>query len=217
MLLIFDLDGTLIDSSEDLATATNATLENFGQVPLDPYLIYSYVGNGVPMLVRRAFGPHVSEESIRQAVAFFLTFYAAHATDRTCLYPGIREALDRLSADHTLAILTNKPAAVSREIVSFLGVEDYFVRLYGGDSLAHKKPDPVGIATLMAELGAAPEQSWMIGDSFVDIRAARNAGVRSCGVAWGFQPDSFAADPPDLLIRHPRELPGSNTGEFERR
>lgn len=206
MLLIFDLDGTLIDSSGDLAAATNATLEYFGHAPLDPKLIYSYVGNGVPMLVRRAFGPHVPEELIREAVAFFLAFYAQHATDRTRFYPGIREAVDRLSADHTLAILTNKPVAVSREIVTFLGVEDCFARLYGGDSFAQKKPDPVGISTLMTELGAPQEQTWMIGDSYVDIRAARNADVRSCGVAWGFQPDSFAADPPDLLIHHPREL-----------
>jgi phosphoglycolate phosphatase len=206
LLLIFDLDGTLIDSSEDLAAATNATLENFGHAPLNPKLIFSYVGNGVPMLVRRAFGPHVPEELVRDAVAFFLPFYAQHATDRTRFYPGIREAVDRLSASHTLAILTNKPAAVAEEIVGFLGVEDCFIRLYGGDSFVHKKPDPVGIQTLMAELSAPQEQTWMIGDSYVDIRTARNAGVRSCGVSWGFQPDSFAADPPDLLIRHPREL-----------
>ncbi|MGH9583417.1 MAG: HAD hydrolase-like protein, partial [Bryobacteraceae bacterium] len=117
MLLIFDLDGTLIDSSEDLAIAMNATREHFGLTPLDPKLIYSYVGNGAAVLVRRAMGPHASEELVRDAVAYFLPFYIKHAMDHTYLYPGIRETINELSEAHTLAVLTNKPASISREIV----------------------------------------------------------------------------------------------------
>lgn len=206
MLLIFDLDGTLIDSSADLASAMNAAREHVGRPPLDPRLIYSYVGNGIPVLVRRALGQDASEALVQNAVAFFRTFYQAHAMDRTRFYPGVQALVHELSAAHTLAILTNKPERISREIIAFLGVEDYFTQIYGGDSFATKKPDPVGINALMAELGAGPEQTLMIGDSAVDVRAARNAGVRSCGVAWGFQPDSFEADPPDLLIQNPAEL-----------
>lgn len=206
MLLIFDLDGTLIDSSHDLALAMNAARERFGRPPLDPNLIFSYVGNGIPMLVRRAMGPDASEELIRDAIAYFRAFYEQHATDRTRFYPGICEAVHQLSATHTLAILTNKPERISREIIAFLGMEDHFTQIYGGDSFATKKPDPVGIETLTSELAVPREQTLMIGDSGVDVRTARNAGVRSCGVAWGFQPDTFEADPPDLMIRHPAEL-----------
>lgn len=184
----------------------NATRERFGHPPLDPKLIFSYVGNGIPMLVRRAMGSDVSEELIRDAVAYFRVFYEEHATDRTQFYPGVRETVHELSANHTLAILTNKPERISREIIAFLGSEDYFTQIYGGDSFAARKPDPAGINMLISELAIQREHTLMIGDSAVDIRTARNASVRSCGVAWGFQPDTFEADPPDLLIQHPGEL-----------
>lgn len=185
----------------------NATRERFGREPLDPRLIFSYVGNGIPTLVRRVMGTDASEDLIRDAVAYFRVFYEEHATDRTQFYPGIRETVHELSANHTLAILTNKPERISREIIAFLGSEDYFTQIYGGDSFAARKPDPAGINALMTELAIRREQTLMIGDSAVDIRTARNAGVCSCGVAWGFQPDTFETDPPDLLIQHPGELP----------
>lgn len=207
MLFIFDLDGTLIDSSQDLANAVNATLEHFERAPIDPKLIYSYVGSGAAILVRRAFGPDAPEELVQDALAYFLEYYEQHAKEQTHLYPGIPEALDELAnGRHKLAILTNKPAKISADIVSWLGIKDRFARIYGGDSFAHKKPHPIGIQTLMAELGTPQTETLMIGDSGVDVQTARNAGVRSYGVAWGFQPESFRDHPPDLLIQDPKDL-----------
>jgi phosphoglycolate phosphatase len=207
LLLIFDLDGTLIDSSQDLALSMNATREHFGMPPLNPNLIYSYVGNGVPVLVRRAFGPDAPEELVQAGIAFFRDFYGKHALDRTSLYPGIRRSIEQLTGSgHQLAILTNKPAEISRSIVSGLGVGHFFQRIYGGDSFPAKKPDPVGIETLVSELGAERADTMMIGDSAVDIQTGRNASVTTCGVAWGFQPETFLACEPDFLAHQPSDL-----------
>lgn len=207
MLIIFDLDGTLIDSAKDLAVSMNATRTHFGMSPLDPALIYSYVGNGVPMLVRRALGPEISEDALQEAVQFFLKFYRAHALEHTQLYPGVRESVDEIfAAGHRLTILTNKPVKISSDIVRALGLQEHFLSIYGGDSFPSKKPDPIGIKTLMQESGAAAAETIMVGDSGVDVQTARNAGVRSCGVAWGFQPEGFQIDAPDVLIQEPREL-----------
>lgn len=207
MLIIFDLDGTLIDSSKDLAISMNATRGYFGMSPLDPALIHSYVGNGAAVLVRRAMGPEASEELIQEALAFFLKFYRAHALENTRLYPGVQEVIDQLLASgHQMAVLTNKPVKISFDIVGALGLKQHFLRVYGGDSFPSKKPDPIGITMLMNDARVARAETLMVGDSGVDIQTARNAGVRSCGVAWGFQPEAFELDPPDLLIHKPGEL-----------
>jgi len=213
VLIIFDLDGTLIDSSKDLAIAMNQTREHFGMQPLDPALIYSYVGNGVPALVRRALGGEASGEMVEEALKFFLEFYGQHAIDHTRSYPGVAEAIRELSgAQNKLAILTNKPVRISLDIIGALNLQRYFFRVCGGDSFASKKPDPVGILALMDEAGATRQQTLLVGDSGVDIRTARNAGIRSCGVSWGFQPEGFQTDPPDVLIHEARELPAVVNG-----
>jgi phosphoglycolate phosphatase len=207
LLIIFDLDGTLIDSSKDLAISMNATREHFGLAPLDPALIYSYVGNGAGVLVRRAMGSNASDETVREALDFFLKFYRVHALEHTKLYPGVREAVKELfRAGHKQAILTNKPVRISFEIVGALGLQSYFMRVYGGDSFSYKKPDPTGVIQLIREAGVTPSEILLVGDSGVDVQTARNAGVRSCGVTWGFQPEAFEVDRPDLLIRDPRQL-----------
>lgn len=206
MLIIFDLDGTLIDSAKDLAISMNATREHLGMTPLDPALIYSFVGNGAAMLVRRALGTEASEEMAQQGLAFFLKYYRVHALEHTQLYPGVRELLEALAGKHTLAILTNKPVKISFDIVAALGLGSYFPRVYGGDSFAEKKPHPVGILALMAENGMPAANTWMVGDSSVDIQTARNAVVRSCGVTWGFQPESLETTAPDIVIHSPAEL-----------
>jgi len=216
-LIIFDLDGTLIDSSQDLAISMNATREHFGLAPIDPALIYSYVGNGAGVLVRRALGAEASEEMVAEGLRFFLKFYRAHALEHTVLYPGMREAVEALAgAGHRLAVLTNKPVRISFDIVEALGLGKCFARVYGGDSFANKKPDPIGIATLMVETGTRASETVMVGDSGVDVQTARNAGVRSCGVAWGFQPEAFAVDKPDVLIQTPGELVGMMDGHVRR-
>lgn len=207
MLIIFDLDGTLIDSSADLAISMNATREYLGMPPLDPALIYSYVGNGAAVLVRRAIGQEASEELAAEALTYFLKFYRVHALEHTKLYPGIENLIQSLSsAGHKLAVLTNKPVRISSDIISALGLQSHFFRVYGGDSFAQKKPDPIGILTLMNDVREPARETLMVGDSGVDVQTARNAGVRSCGVAWGFQPQAFQVDRPDVLIEKPEEL-----------
>lgn len=206
-LLIFDLDGTLIDSQRDLANAVNASRDHLGLGPIEDKLIYSYVGNGAPVLIRRALGPEAPQSDVDKALEFFLHYYHEHKLDYTQLYPGVRDALDRLlDAGHQLAVLTNKPWRISEAIVEGLGVKKHFQRVYGGNSFAEKKPHPVGIEKLMSELNMAREATIMVGDSSVDIRTARNAGVMACGVTYGFQPETLKTDPPDLLIDNMVEL-----------
>jgi phosphoglycolate phosphatase len=207
LLIVFDLDGTLIDSARDLAISMNATREHLHLPPLDPTLIYSFVGNGAATLVRRALGPDASDEMNQQALAFFLRFYREHALENTRLYEGIGEVVEQLAVEgHSLAVLTNKPAKISRDIVAALGLAHQFNCIYGGDSFPTKKPDPHGLLTILKETRTEESQAWMIGDSGVDIQTARNAGVRSCGVTWGFQPGACAAENPDALVDQPSQL-----------
>lgn len=207
MLLIFDLDGTLADSKLDLVHAVNATRAWMKLPPISEQLVASYVGSGAPVLVRRALGPEASASEVDRALEHFLGYYRDHMLDNTRLYPGVREALDRLrAAGSKLAVLTNKPVRFSEAIVEGLGLGAHFFRIYGGNSFDQKKPDPIGIRTLVAESGIAPEGTMMVGDSGVDIRTARNANVRACGVTYGFQPETFEQDPPDLLVDNMLEL-----------
>lgn len=200
-LLIFDLDGTLIDSRLDLAHAVNATRAQAGRGPLPHEQIFSFVGNGAPVLIQRAMGPDASEEEVRNALEFFLNYYRHHALDYTTLYPGVVAALTRLhGAGAKLAVLTNKPVRTSQRIMEGLGVAQLFFRIYGGNSFEHKKPHRIGIDTLRAEVNAAERETWMVGDSYVDVQTARNAGVASCGVTYGFQPETFREFPPDVMV-----------------
>ena len=205
--MIFDLDGTLIDSAQDLAISMNATRERFELPPLNPSLIYSYVGNGAAVLVKKAMGEGTSQDVLEQALAFFLRFYRVHALEHTRFYPGMHAAIQKLAADgHTLSVLTNKPVRISRDIIAALGAAPLFSRVYGGDSFPAKKPDPIGVTTLLTETNTSAAQTVLVGDSGVDVQTARNAGIRSCGVAWGFQPDAFRAHPPDTIVHRPEEL-----------
>lgn len=200
-LCIFDLDGTLIDSRQDLANSVNAMLTEAGRAPLEHPVIFSYVGNGAPVLVRKALGPDASDEQVAHSLKYFIDYYRDHAMDNTKFYPGVREALDRLHAGGAqLAILTNKPVRISESIMNALGVASMLFRVYGGNSFEHKKPNPIGIDTLRKEAAIDAEQTWMVGDSIVDMQTARNAGVHSCGVTYGLQPETLGGCPPDLLV-----------------
>jgi phosphoglycolate phosphatase len=207
-LLIFDLDGTLIDSKRDLADSVNAMRVHLGEPLLADETVYSYVGNGVAALVRRAL-PGRDEEEIERGLKFFLDYYRDHMLDATTLYPGVREALDHLLAAHVkMAILTNKPVRFSEHLIKGLGLKEHFFRIYGGNSFEEKKPHPKGIELLMEESGIGRDQTIMVGDSAVDVMTARNAQVRACGVSWGFQPETFSAAPPDFVIDQMSELVG---------
>jgi phosphoglycolate phosphatase len=158
--------------------------------------------------VQSALGASAPAADVERAHEFFIKYYGVHMLDKTTLYEGTREMLEQLKGmGHTLAVLTNKPSGFSTRMMQRLGLEPLFLRVYGGNSFGEqKKPDPVGILTLMTEAGVPAGQTWMVGDSSVDIRTARNAKVKACGVTWGFQPESFQAEPPDVLIDHPSQL-----------
>jgi phosphoglycolate phosphatase len=177
-------------------------------------LVYTYVGNGAPVLIRKALGPEYPDDVVASALEYFLNYYRAHMLDNTVLYPGVREMLDRLRREGIpMAVLTNKPVRFSQAIVEGLGLREHFRRVYGGNSFEQKKPHPVGIETLMAENGASREQTLMVGDSAVDIQTARNAKVTACGVTWGFQPETFAEQPPDFLVNTAEELAARVMGD----
>ncbi len=208
-LFVFDLDGTLIDSKLDLAFAVNASREHTGMAPLEHELIYSYVGNGAPTLIRRALGPGASDDQAEQALHFFYEYYKEHMLDNTSLYAGVQEALDELlGAGKRMAVLTNKPVRFSCLLIERLGLGGHFLRTYGGNSFDTKKPDPYGLNLLMEELATPPERSIMVGDSAVDVQTASNAGVISCGVTYGLQPETFEQYRPEILVDDLRELVG---------
>jgi phosphoglycolate phosphatase len=206
-LAIFDLDGTLIDSRQDLANAVNATRAHMGLGALDNQRVYSYVGNGAPELIRRSLAKAAGDAEIPIALKFFLGYYRAHVLDCTTLFPGVQESLERLhQAGKRMAVLTNKPEDMSRAIVKGLGTAGYFFRVYGGDSLETRKPDPMGAAALMREAGATRASTVMVGDSSVDVVTARNAGIACCAVTYGFQPETLADPAPDLLVDHMEQV-----------
>ena len=212
-LLVFDLDGTLIDSRLDLIHSVNAMLRHIGRPELDGDIIASYVGDGAPALVRRALGDTDTDDEalFRAAMEYFLGYYRVHKLDHTTVYEGIPEVLARLAdssngAPRQMAVLSNKPVNPSRLIVQALGLGDFFVCIYGGNSFTTKKPDPLGVQTILQETGVAANESLMIGDSSVDVLTGRNAGLWTCGVTYGFAPHSLEEVPPDVLIENPREL-----------
>lgn len=205
-LLIFDLDGTLVDSQMDLALSVNAMRQGMGLSALAHDLIGTYVGRGVNVLMRRALGDQATDEELERGLALFLDYYRRHMLDNTATYPGVREALEELR-DRKLAVLTNKPYHFTREMLSRLGIARYFLFVYGGNSFAQKKPDPVGVTTLMRDTEVSPAQTLMVGDSDTDVLTGRAAGVWTCGVTYGFGAHTLESAPPDLLLGDLRDLP----------
>jgi phosphoglycolate phosphatase len=203
--LIFDLDGTLIDSKLDLALAVNAALQEMGRAALRHEQIFGYIGQGAPKLIARALGKGATQEECRRGLEFFIQYYSIHKLDNTSLYPGVRETLDAL-AGMPMAVLTNKPVGASRGILQGLGLAETFQIIYGGNSFERKKPDPMGVETILREFGAAPAQVMFVGDSEIDVQTARNAGTWVCGVTYGFGSHRLAEFPPDLLVDNLTEL-----------
>ncbi len=212
-LIIFDLDGTLVDSQVDLANSVNAMLRHYHRPELPAEVISTYIGDGAPMLVRRALGDPRDEHFVRDALAFFIHYYREHKLDNTRAYAGIPEALAAIRNSHNgggsavkMAVLSNKPVNPSRAIIEALGMSGYFTAVYGGNSFDTKKPDPLGACKLMEETGAAPEESVIVGDSSIDVVTGRNAGMWTIGVKYGLAPDTLEKAPPDVLVETPAEL-----------
>ena len=225
-LLVFDLDGTLIDSRRDLCNSVNATLTHLRRPTLPEAVIASYIGDGVSMLVRRALGDPEGdaddEEYVTSALTYFLDYYRVHKLDYTYVYEGVAEALETIRSEQPevlMAVLTNKPVNPSREICAHFGFDRFFFQNYGGNSFHTKKPDPHGLLALMNEAslmlqaeddGAAPvaaAETVMIGDSDVDVLTAQNCGARSLGCSFGLAPHTLAAAAPDLLADAPSDWP----------
>jgi phosphoglycolate phosphatase len=209
-LIVFDLDGTLIDSRTDLTNSINAMLAAFGRQPLPEEIIATYIGDGATMLVRRALGDPENEPLVGDALKHFLAHYREHKLDHTYVYPGVFESLDALrtlpdGSPRQLAVLTNKPVRASVEICEGLGLAPYMFRIYGGNSFASKKPDPEGLNALIREATVSPSETVMIGDSSVDILTARRAGTWVIGCKFGLSSHTVETFPSDCLVDHASE------------
>jgi phosphoglycolate phosphatase len=215
-VVIFDLDGTLIDSRLDLANSVNYTRVRLGMSILPNELIYSYVGDGASMLIRRAFGREPSEAELTEALQIFIEHYQLHLLDNTVLYPGVLEALQGLRS-LTLAVLTNKPVNPSNAILRGLGVREKFALVYGGNSFEQKKPDPVGIHRILEDSRAPRARALIVGDSRIDIETGRNAQISTCGVTYGLASETLAEAHPDFLIDDLRNLLGIVYGDGMKR
>ena len=199
--LIFDLDGTLIDSNRDLIHSVNATLLEMGREKLNEETISGYIGHGAPLLVSRALGGNPKEEDLRRALQFFLAYYEEHKMDTTCAYPGVAETMVELSRKQLpMAVLTNKPVRISVRILETLGLANHFRAIYGGNSFETKKPDPLGANTILKEFGASPRETMVVGDSEVDVQTARNAGTMAATVNYGFGVHDRALHPADIYL-----------------
>ncbi len=230
-LIVFDLDGTLIDSEQDLANSVNATLAFLDRPPLPVALIRGFIGDGASMLLRRALGDPEGgtaatsasdEQDLAHALAFFLDHYRAHKLDHTRPYPGVLESLTALRAvlpQTLMAVLTNKPVRPSREICAGLGLAPFFFQTYGGDSFHLKKPSPLGLKTLIEEATIVlqqadpqatpilPAETVMIGDSAVDIATAQAAGTLSIGCTFGLSAETLIRTSPTALAHSPADWP----------
>ena len=186
VLLIFDLDGTLIDSQRDLAAATNRLLAELGGRPLAEDAIAAMVGEGAAVLVRRALAAAGVQADERHALARFLAIYESALLVHTRPYDGMVATLERLAPSARLAVLTNKPARATQEILSGLDLLRYFADVIGGDSPFGRKPDPAGLHELIARAGVPPASGMLIGDSPIDLATARRAGLAVCLARYGF-------------------------------
>ncbi len=184
-LFIFDLDGTLVDSVGDLATAVNLTRAEYGLGPVSIQTVAGYVGDGIRVLMERALQDK-PDADLDQAVRFQKRHYLAHLCEKTRPYEGVPEGLARLRAcGHVLAIATNKPADMTETLLQALGLRPLFEAVYGGGSVPELKPDPAMLEGIMGRLGFGKTDSWMVGDNRTDLEAARRAGIRSVLMAYG--------------------------------
>ena len=225
-LLVFDLDGTLIDSRIDLTNSVNATLEHFGKPALADATVASYIGDGVAALVRRSLAHEqmISEEPdqhddafVAEAVEWFIGYYYVHKLDYTYVYPGVMEALAMIREQHPnlpMAVLTNKPVRPSQAICEHFGLDRYFFANYGGNSFATKKPDPFGLRQLIGDASKLAREeitageTVMVGDSHVDVETARAAGTRALGCLFGLSPETVRHAGPDWLVESAAEWVG---------
>ncbi len=203
--LLFDLDGTLVDSVPDLTLSLNLLRAELGSPPLSLKQTAGIVGDGVTLLVQRALGKEIYSEAHRNR---FMEIYTEHLLDQTRCYPGILELLKQHDP-RRMAVITNKPYQLSRQLLAGLGLTGYFHTLIGGDSLAQRKPDPLPVLTALDRLDAPAEQAVMIGDHHTDLASGNGAGTATCFCAYGIgcandEPSNYrVAQPTELLTLFP--------------
>jgi phosphoglycolate phosphatase len=205
--IVFDLDGTLIDSRRDITTAINRLRGELGLPPLDLEQVVMMVGEGARLLVERALGPGFSPAEIDQALKRYLGLYDEICLEATRAYPGVEAMLSALGRRYPLALLSNKGEAFSRKILDGLGLTGFFREILGGDSLSSRKPDPAGLHILAGRLGVPVERLLLVGDTWVDAETARNAGCAFVLVEWGFpRPEKLDGVVADLRVKTAGEL-----------
>ena len=205
--VVFDLDGTLVDSLRDIGAAVNDALAQVapGTPPLAFAEIHSFVGDGPEVLLTRSLAAACLEQRVEDVLPLYLAAYHRRMLETTAFYPGVLEALDGLR-DLSLAVLTNKPGDLSRALLLGLGEAHRFALIWGGGDVPGKKPDPRGLLRLMAELDARPEETAMVGDSSVDMGAGQAAGCFTVGVTYGFDAPGVLATRPDAVLDDLRDL-----------
>lgn len=205
-LLIFDLDGTLIDSATDLTNSINFMRKQWGLQPLSVETVCTLIGDGAHMLVKRAMEEsRRTAEEIPQALQVFLDHYREHLLDTTTLYPGVTTVLPHFK-DKILALLSNKPTELTHLILKGLAIEDHFTFVFGGDSFPKKKPDPIGVKYILDLKKIQPSHALIIGDTKNDVMTGRNANIWTCGVTYGLGGKQAMAAHPDFVIDDIRQL-----------
>ncbi|MFI5395919.1 MAG: HAD family hydrolase [Candidatus Binatia bacterium] len=204
--IVFDLDGTLIDSRADLAQAINHVRRALGLLELSLGVVTGYIGEGARILVKRSLGP-AHADRLEEGLTLFMQYYGVHLLEHTQLYPGIAKMLSALAQHGAgLSVLSNKPEAMSRTILDGLGILSLFAVVLGGDSFPARKPDPAGLTYLRTLIGTAPERLLVVGDSRIDLDTARAGGIDFCGVAWGFGLAGLRATGAERTIEEPAQL-----------
>jgi phosphoglycolate phosphatase len=200
-VLVFDLDGTLIDSHQDIAQAVNHVLVQSDRAPLSAQVITSYVGDGARKLLERAASLTPESPELSHLLAGFLEYYNANATIFTTVYPQVRETLDRLQRTHTLALCTNKPRVTTDRVLLELELAPYFASVVAGDDLPHQKPHPAPLLHIAQQQRVNPNALAMIGDGPQDIQCGRAVGAFCVGVVFGMKPpDAMLKATPDHVV-----------------
>jgi len=209
VLLVFDFDGTLVDSIRDLAEAASELSALYGGGPLDSRAVTLMVGEGAHTLVERILEQAGVDEARPEALGRFLEIYDRRMLDHTVPYAGMLETLAMVSRDHQLAMLTNKPEQATRRIMIYTGLDRFFDDCVFGDGPLPRKPDPAGLRWLVDRHGTSARETWLIGDSDVDMATARAAGVQLCLARYGFgfdRVDTGTLQDGDIIIDRPEDL-----------
>ena len=204
-LIVYDLDGTLVDTGEDIAQAVNHMLTRLSAAPLSLDEVRQSVGRGLHDLIRRCLKTD-DEARVAQGARLFEAYYGDHLTDHSVLYPGVRQVLEHFKT-RTQAVLTNKPHPYAQDLLRAVGIAGYFLAVLAGGEASPKKPDPTALRLLMARVRVQPQDTLLVGDSAIDVATGRAAGVFTVIVSQGFEdPRQLRAASPDVLVKNVEAL-----------